>query len=450
MLIVQEQIYGLSQIWSEAKYNFVFWHMQNDLDWDEAYQKVLEKVMHPMETIDYYLELMRLTAQLNDGHSFVLFPKQIYSEMKSLPLKIKFVNNKHIVVNRSKNLEIPLFSEILEINGMNFDAYMNEKVFPYCWHAKPSSSYEQLYVFNPLAGDVDKNAYAFIPILERHHSIELKTSAGVYNIVPTLEPIEWDLPITLKSSEPLNDVFHSEGLMIRLTSDNIAVITLPTFMDDEMPKNFYKHLERLSSCKGFVIDVRNNGGGHSENADALSQAFINGPFDTGKNKYAIHIGAYKAWGKGNPNTREDLSDTLNKRIDDMCNHILCEEEITTAHYPDCPVTFKQPVVILENAFTASSAENLLINFDSNKRATIIGTPSYGSTGNILANQLPGGGILAICTVHCSYPDGKEMTNIGIMPHIHKELSSDDLKNGLDSILDEGLSEIRRQNENTHY
>lgn len=147
MLSVNEQIYGASLIWSEAKYNFPFWNIRKDLDWDKEYQKVLSKVSKPIDILDYYLELMKFISLLNDGHTFISFPKEIKKEIKTLPIKIKCLNKKHIVVNVAKDCQIPLFSEILKINNIDFNDYMNKKVFPYCWNIKPLSAYEMLYTF---------------------------------------------------------------------------------------------------------------------------------------------------------------------------------------------------------------------------------------------------------------------------------------------------------------
>jgi hypothetical protein len=60
MLTVKEQIYGVSMIWSEAKYNFAFWNTKKNIDWDTAYRETLDKVMKPMSITEYYLELMRI------------------------------------------------------------------------------------------------------------------------------------------------------------------------------------------------------------------------------------------------------------------------------------------------------------------------------------------------------------------------------------------------------
>ena len=444
MLSINEQLYGASLIWSEAKYNFPFWNIRIDIDWDKEYQEILTKVSKPMDIIDYYLELMKFISLLNDGHTFINFPKEINNEIKTLPIIIKWLNKKHIIVNIAKGSQIPLFSEIYKINNMDFNEYMNKKVLPYCWNTKPSSSYDMLYTFSYLDGNTDKNAYSFIPILEKDKKIELLTSNGLYEITPISQNTEWSLSASLKINEKLIDKFKSKGLVIQYTYDNIAILTIPNFMDDMMPQNFYNQLPQLKTCKGFIIDIRNNRGGNSEYADAFSQAFIKGRFQSGKVKHSIHIGAYKAWGEGVDYSNLNLNDPWNKKVYDICNHNLFEEEITTAYFPNCPLTLEQPVVILENTTTASSSENLIINFDSINRATIVGTPSYGSTGNPLLINLPGGGNAKICTRRYTYPNDKEFINIGIKPHIYSELTQDDLIAGFDSVLSKGLEVLRKQ------
>ncbi len=447
MLTVIEKVFGVSQIWSEAKYNFAFWNMREDIDWDRAYQETLKRVMEPIEIIDYYLELMRFISLLNDGHSYINFPKEVSKDFLALPIKIKWINEKHVITNVAQGYDIPLFSEIYEINGINFDQYMTEKILPYCWNIKPTSTYEMLYTFNYLDGNADKNAYALIPIIERNKKVQLVTSSGSFTLEFVPKQIEWSLPVGLYSNEQMREVFRSEGLLIQMTEDNIAVLTLPTFMDDSMPQKFYGFLEQLKDCKGFIVDVRNNGGGHSDNADAFSQAFIQGEFQTGKVKHAIHIGAYKAWGVGNDPSKYDMNDPLEKKIYDICTHNMFEEEISTAFFPNCPLTLDQPVVVLENAATGSSSENMLINFDNIGRATIVGVPSYGSTGNPLFIKMPRGGAAGICTRRYTYPNDKEFINIGIQPHIFADLSRDDMINGRDSVLDKGLEVLRKKLEN---
>ncbi len=444
MLTIPEQIYGVSAIWSEAKYNFVFWNQRESLDWDAEYQKTLQNVMKPMALLDYYLELSRFISLLNDGHTYVDYPKEVRSGFLTLPIKIQYTQGKHIITNTAEGCEIPLFSEILAIGGMDFDRYMKEKILPYCWNKKLTSSYKKLYAFSQLTGEGDKNAYTYIPIIEKNQAITLTTTNGEYRIKPVTRDAKWSLPGILTGKNKLKEIFRSEGLTISLTEDQIAVLTLPTFMDNDMPSNFYRHLASLKSCKGFIIDVRGNGGGNSCNADMFTQAFIRGKFEIGKVKHAVHIGAYKAWGNGKDFSQWNMKNSFNKKIYDVCKQNLFEEEITSAHYPDCPLTLEQPIVILEDAATGSSSENMLMAFLNANRATIVGMPSYGSTGNPLILSLPGGGMARICTRRYTFPNDKEFINIGIEPHIYADISQKDMTEGRDSVLDQGI-EILRQN-----
>ncbi len=440
-LSVDEQIYGLSQIWSEAKYNFAFWNIR-DIDWDKEYFDTLSRVSKPMSLRDYYLELSKFISLLNDGHSYVTFPEAVSKDFKALPVKIKYIGGKHVITNAKKGLDIPLFSEIDEINDLPTDEYLKKRILPYCWNIKSTSSFEQLYVFRNLSGNADKNAYSFIPIIENNRNIKFKTSAGTYIITPTKRDIDWSLPLAVTCSERLENLFDSDGMRVDLTNDKIAIITLPHFLDNEMPGNFYNLLDRLEDCKGFIIDIRNNVGGHSDNADMFSQAFIKGKFKSGKVKHMVHIGAYKAWGVRDNLDEYDLSNEFYRKIYDVCKHNLFEQEITECYYPECPITLEQPVIILENAATGSSAENLLINFDTISRATIMGVASYGTTGNVLWVPLPGGGFAYLCTRRYTYPDDREFINIGIQPQIEAELTKEDMLSGIDSVLNKAIIKMR--------
>lgn len=107
------------------------------------------------------------------------------------------------------------------------------------------------------------------------------------------------------------------------------------------------------------------------------------------------------------------------KVYDIHNRNVFEEEMQVAHYPECPVILRRPVVILENARTGSSSEDLLIN-------------------------LLGNGLARICMRRYTYSNDKEFINISIKLHIYKDLTFDKLLEGKDSILDKGLEVLRKQ------
>jgi C-terminal processing protease CtpA/Prc len=100
--------------------------------------------------------------------------------------------------------------------------------------------------------------------------------------------------------------------------------------------------------------------------------------------------------------------------------------------------------VLTSSNTGSAAEDFLITFECSNRATIIGSASFGSTGQPLFIRLESGGGFQICTMHCTYPDGREFINIGVKPHIPCEMTLNDYKNGVDSVMNKGLEELRKQ------
>ncbi len=69
---VAERIFGLSQIWESAHYNFAFFDRVPALDWDAAYREYLPQVMAAEEMDGYYEALQRFVALLQDGHSLVV------------------------------------------------------------------------------------------------------------------------------------------------------------------------------------------------------------------------------------------------------------------------------------------------------------------------------------------------------------------------------------------
>jgi C-terminal processing protease CtpA/Prc len=97
-----------------------------------------------------------------------------------------------------------------------------------------------------------------------------------------------------------------------------------------------------------------------------------------------------------------------------------------------------PTVILIGHNTASAAEDFLIFADNQKHIIKIGQNSYGSTGQPLMFDLPGGGIAIVCTKQDTYPDGGEFVGYGIKPDIEIIPRLSDYLNKKDPALDKAI------------
>lgn len=106
-LSAADKVAGLSELWAQAKYGFAnFWHVPQ-LDWDQMYRDYIPQVLNTSSTLSYYSVLQRFYAQLQDGHSNVYFPTQIYDQMARLPIRTRLMDG-HMLVLGSRYPEADL------------------------------------------------------------------------------------------------------------------------------------------------------------------------------------------------------------------------------------------------------------------------------------------------------------------------------------------------------
>ena len=88
-LSAADRVYGLSKIWSEAKYNFVYID-KVVVDWDCLYEATLPAALGAEDTKIYYDVLRQFISHLHDGHTSVWYPSSFYkNEFAYAPLRIR-------------------------------------------------------------------------------------------------------------------------------------------------------------------------------------------------------------------------------------------------------------------------------------------------------------------------------------------------------------------------
>jgi hypothetical protein len=119
---------ALSQLWSEAKYNFVFFDHAAQVDWDASYRDYLGRVSEATTAVAYYRTLAQFMAQLNDGHTTVYQP----AWWARPPLATDWVEERLYVRRSGSEVRgtIPPGSIITHINGLPTAQYVQERVLP--------------------------------------------------------------------------------------------------------------------------------------------------------------------------------------------------------------------------------------------------------------------------------------------------------------------------------
>ena len=112
--------------------------------------------------------------------------------------------------------------------------------------------------------------------------------------------------------------------------------------------------------------------------------------------------------------------------------------------PDEGEKIQVPVVVLIGSNTGSAAEDFLIAMDSIKRGTFVGEKTYGSTGQPLIFDLPGGGSARVCSKRDTYPDGREFVGYGVTPHVTVEPTVEDILADRDITLEKGLEVLKEK------
>lgn len=442
------KIYELSLIWKEAEYNFAFWEQLSDtLDWDKAYKKALSAVLKTQNLREYYWELKKFVSLLRDGHTYVWSPKCITESPEyssKLPIRTRLVGGKRVIDNVKPAAydKVKRWSILNKVNGIDFEEYAASGIYPYIWHEKKDSADVMIDLFfsnGPLNSKVE---------LEVEHNGKVETVV----LTRTHGDTDWIYEdIMLKPNEILHEKYSADSHSIAVTNDGIAIITIDTMANDNLPNDFFANFPLLEKAKGYIIDIRNNGGGSSYNADAVAAAFIGGQFTNQRALHPIHIGAYKAWGRAlfANKTYEEVNaeyGTLGIDIEKTYKilHRRYYEDISTSSPCNYPGILTAPLVVLTSSGTASAAEDFLVALDYNNRATFVGSASYGSTGQPLIFELESGGGFAICTRHNIYPDGREFINAGVKPHVGFEMTLNDYKSNVDSVMNKGLAVLREQ------
>ena len=201
-----------------------------------------------------------------------------------------------------------------------------------------------------------------------------------------------------KANKPIvlmiqREIIISKGIKTKLFKNNIGYIRLSNFQSNstsDLQTAFYKlNKESNNKLQGLIFDLRNNPGGVLGAAVGISDLFLqNGKIVETKGRSSNSELKYEA-------TARDISNGMS-------------------------------LVVLINEGSASASEIVAGALQDNKRATILGTKSYGKASVQTIQELSDGSALKLTTAKYYTPLGKDIHENGIVPDIVVEPSEDDV------------------------
>ena len=205
------------------------------------------------------------------------------------------------------------------------------------------------------------------------------------------------------------DVIRINAVKSRAEGD-VAYIKVSTF-NEQTHTNMVKAIEHLnkeigSNLKGYIIDLRNNPGGLLDQAIAVSDDFLE--------RGAIVL----TKGRNNEETQR-----ANARPGDITNG--------------------KKVAVLINGGSASASEIVAGALQDHKRATVIGTRSFGKGSVQTIIPLGANGAIRLTTARYFTPSNRPIQAKGIDPDIMiEEVMPDDIKAKIGSEKPRGEASLR--------
>jgi carboxyl-terminal processing protease len=205
------------------------------------------------------------------------------------------------------------------------------------------------------------------------------------------------------------DIIRVRSVRSRQEGDDVAYIRVTQF-NEQTTEGVKKMIADLASqipadkLKGFVVDLRNNPGGLLDQAISVSDIFLD---------------------------RGEIVSTRGRNV----------EETQRFNARSGDLTKGKPIIVLINGGSASASEIVAGALQDHKRATVLGTRSFGK-GSV-QTIIPlgaGNGALRLTTARYYTPSGKSIQAKGISPDIEVlQDVPDDMKARADS---KGESSLR--------
>lgn len=212
----------------------------------------------------------------------------------------------------------------------------------------------------------------------------------------------------------LHETLKFAGPLIYGIYDSVGYIYYSSFTQDISDENIDFLMDQFKDLKGIIIDIRNNGGGDSENIERIQSRI------TAKRTLVEKI-FYKT-GTGH----DDFSEA---------------QEVYTE--PEGKIQFTGPVAVITNRYCFSSANMFASRMSVLPNVVIIGDTTAGGGGKPRFFDLPNGWAVRYSSNYALRPDGLNIEN-GVPPDFLVILWNIDKKAGRDTLLEFALSWIHDQ------
>lgn len=195
-------------------------------------------------------------------------------------------------------------------------------------------------------------------------------------------------------------------------SDTVGYVYVASFSGHGWIDAVDDALQALRPFEALVLDVRDNGGGSSDNGDALAGRFAD----------ARRLFSYVRYRNGP--AHDDLTAPQARYVE-----------------PTGRERFTGPVAVLTNRRCFSACEGFVLAMDVLPHVTLVGDTTGGGLGNPLFRELQNGWSFRVPVWLQTTPQDAAIEDIGIAPDLPVHLTPEDEARDRDTILEAALQHL---------
>lgn len=225
------------------------------------------------------------------------------------------------------------------------------------------------------------------------------------NVDPLFRRERLDLHVTVEPA--------GRQVLAGRSADGIGYLLVGAWTADVDPERIGAAIVDLADTKAMVIDVRPNGGGDELRARQVAAWFVDG-----EKVYARHRTRVRAGpdGFGPVQERRLVGNGEDRRYD-------------------------RPIAVLTSRWVMSSNESFVLMLKQAKDCTVVGQPTFGSSGNPQPFELGNGVIVHAPSWEDLSLDGRSIEGVGIAPDVLVDCTAADFERD-DPILRRALEVLR--------
>ncbi|WP_445718195.1 S41 family peptidase [Flavobacterium sp.] len=377
------KLLSIFRYWNMIEYFFPNRHLMDE-NWDAVLTEFIPRITATKDQKGYTLTLLELIGKIQDTHANIWRYNSVLDTFlgeNSIPLKIKFIENKAVVVKLEeefKDANVEVGDVILAINGTRVEDWIksNLKYFP-------ASNYPTQ--LRDIARKLERSNDKFV-------KITIEKASGIKDV--TVNTIKYKY-------------FKEEPISHKIINDNIGYIYPGTLKKGEINEIMDKFLDK----KGLIVDLR------CYPSDFIVFSLTRYLLNEKKDFVKFTAGDIKTPGLFTFRGGEMRVGGKNKDY------------------------FKGKVIILINEETQSNAEYTTMALRVAPNAIVLGSTTAGADGNVSGITLPGNIFTYISGIGVINPDGSETQRIGIVPDVKLEPTINGIRSGKDEVLEKAVELI---------